>query len=196
MEGDSPHLNEMPDIIGLATEGNRMMTAMQMPVDELKTRNATGFVNFARVLNAPSNYDSGMWLGGLSFTPIKDLALRLSTYYVPNLLNSTCTDASWRTPLQGDLWLRLSGQYMYQSSTGDDGLTGRGANYNTSFGDFAGYTYGVVTRFNRANENAFMLQANYDFSAHRLPGLAVTAYGAFGNSAINPAAAAARAPGA
>jgi len=189
-------------------------------LDKMKTRNATGFVNFARVLNAPSNYDSGMWLGGLRFTPIKDLALRLSTYHVPNLLNSTYTDASWRTPLQGDLWLRLSGQYMYQSSTGDDGLTGRsfdtsfrgvkadlgegggtltgaytqtgrGANYNTSFGDFAGYTYGVVTSFNRANENAFMLQASYDFSAHRLPGLAVTTYGMFGNSAINPATGAA-----
>ncbi len=26
--------NEMLDIIGLATEGNRMMTAMQVPVDE------------------------------------------------------------------------------------------------------------------------------------------------------------------
>ena len=45
-------------------------------LDKMKTRNATGFVDFARILNAPANVDAGMWLGGLVYTPVKDLTLR------------------------------------------------------------------------------------------------------------------------
>lgn len=189
-------------------------------LDKMKTRNATGFVDFARVLNAPANVDAGMWLGGLRYAPLKDLSLRLSTYHVPDLLNSTYADASWVAQLPQGAWLRLGGQYMYQSSAGDNALTGksfntsfggvkadlyrgggtltagytqtgRGANYQAPFGDFAGYTYGVVTSFNRANENTFMVQGSYDFSANRLPGLMLTGYGMFGHNAINPATGAA-----
>ena len=189
-------------------------------LDKMKPRNATGFQNFARILNAPANVDAGMWLGGLRYTPVKDLTLRLSTYHVPDLLNSTYADASWTTQVSEGLWLRLGGQYMYQSSTGDNALTGRsfntslggvkadlyragltltggftqvgrGANYQSPFGDFAGYTYGVVVSYNRANENAFLLRGSYDFSAMRLPGFVATATAMLGSNAINPATGAA-----
>jgi len=189
-------------------------------LDKMKTRNATGFVDFARILNAPANVDAGMWLGGLRYVPVKDLTLRLSTYHVPDLLNSSYADASWVASLPHDARLRLSGQYMYQSSTGDNALTGRsfntsmggvkadlyragltltgaytqvgrGANYQNPFGDFAGYTFVLLTANNRANENAFLLKASYDFSAMRLPGLVLTGHGQFGHNAINPATGAA-----
>lgn len=189
-------------------------------LDKMKARNATGFVDFARILNAPANVDAGMWLGGLRYRPVKDITLRLSTYHVPDLLNSTYTDLSWMTRAAEDVFLRLSGQYMYQSSTGDNALTGRsfstsfrglkadlnrggstltgaytqtgrGANYQNPFGDFAGYAFTLLTAFNRANENAFLLRASHDFSAARLPGLVLTGSGLFGNSAIDPATGAA-----
>jgi hypothetical protein len=185
-------------------------------LDKMKTRNATGFVNFARILNAPAKVDAGMWLGGLRYRPAKELTLRLSTYHVPDLLNSTYVDASWQAQVSKGIWLRLSGQYMYQSSAGDDALTGRsfstsyrglkadfhrggttltgaytqtgrGANYQNPFGDFPGYTFVLLTALNRANENGFLLRASHDFSAMRLPGLVLTGSILSGNSAINPA---------
>ena len=185
-------------------------------LDKMKTRNATGFVNFARILRAPENVDAGMWLGGLRYTPMKDVTLRLSAYHVPDLLNSTYTDAARATRVSAGVFLRLSAQYMYQSSAGDNALTGRsfstsfrglkadlnrggatltgaytqtgrGANYQNPFGDFAGYTFTLLTALNRANENGVLLRASYDFSAAGLPGLALTGSGLFGNSAINPA---------
>lgn len=189
-------------------------------LDKMKTRDATGFVDFARILNAPANVDAGMWLGALRYVPVKELTLRLSTYHVPDLLNSTYADAAWQAALPGEFWLRLGAQYMYQSSTGDNALTGRsfntsaggiradlsrggatltgaytqvgrGANYQTPFGDWAGYTYGIVGSFNNANENAYMVRGIYDFSANRLPGLVVTGYRISGHNSINPATGAA-----
>jgi hypothetical protein len=189
-------------------------------LDKMKPRNATGFVNFARILNAPASVDAGMWLGGLRYRPAKELALRLSTYHVPDLLNSTYADASWQGQVSEGIWLRLSGQYMYQSSAGDDALTGRsfrtsyrglkadlhrggttltgaytqtgrGANYQNPFGDFPGYTFVLLTALSRANENGFLLRASHDFSAMRLPGLVLTGSILSGNSAIDPATGAA-----
>lgn len=189
-------------------------------LDKMKVRNATGFVDIGRILNAPSHADEGMWLGGLRYAPSNDLVLRLSTYHVPNLLNSTYADVSWLAPLSGEFKLRLGGQYMYQSSTGDNALTGksfntsagglradlhrggttltgaftnvgRGANYRSSFSDWAGYTFGVVNSFNNANENAYMIRGSHDFAAMRLPGLVVTAHAIFGHNAINPSTGAA-----
>jgi hypothetical protein len=189
-------------------------------LDKMKTRNATGFVNIARILNAPANVDAGMWLGGLRYAPRNDLALRLSTYHVPDLLNSTYADVSWIVPVRGDVRMRLNGQFMHQSSTGDNALTGasfktsagglkadlnrggatlsgfytqtaRGANYQTPFADWAGFAFGGLTSFDRAHENAFGVQGSYDFSANRLPGLVLSGYGMFGHNAINPATGAA-----
>lgn len=189
-------------------------------IDKMKVRNETGFVDIGRILKAPSHGGEGMWLGGLRYAPSNDLVLRLSTYHVPNLLNSTYADVSWLAPLSGEFKLRLGGQYMYQSSTGDNALTGksfstsagglradltrggttltgaftnvgRGANYQFPFGDWAGYTYGVVATFASANENAYMIRGSHDFAATRLPGLVVTAHGIFGHNAINPSTGAA-----
>ena len=75
--------------------------------------------------------------------------------------------------------------------TGAYTQTARGANYQTPFGDWAGYTFVLLTNFNRAHENAFMIQGSYDFAANRLPGLVVTGHGTFGHNAINPATGAA-----
>ena len=189
-------------------------------LDKMKPRNATGFVDMALIAGSTTTARSGMWLGGLSYAPQKNLALRLSAFHVPDILTSTYADVAWTTPLSETWTLRLGGQTMFQSSTGDNALTGasfdtwsggvradflrasatlrtgytqtgRGANYRSPYGTWAGYTSMAVTDFNRARENAFLLEGSYDFAAMKVPGLAVTAYGAFGGRAVNPATGAA-----
>jgi len=185
-------------------------------VDKMKARNSTVFVDMATIAGA-SGGKEGMALGGLSYAPTKDLKLRLSSYHVPDILNSTFTDVEWG-PMISERWqLRLGAEYMFQGSTGSDRLTGSnfstwagglraalwgtrggtlriaytrtgsGANYRSPYGTWAGYTSDVVTDFNRAGERAFHLEGSYDFKALQVPGLVFTAYGTFGGKAIDPA---------
>lgn len=184
-------------------------------IDKMKPRNATGFSNMARIASSTTDEKSGMWLGTLSYSPVKDLTLRYSGYHVPDILKSNYLDAGWLTPLSESLKLRLSGQYMFQSSTGNNALTGssfdtwsgggradlmfggatlragytktgKGANYLSPYGTWAGYTTMVVTDFNSAGQGAILLEGSYDFAAVKIPGLVFSAYGVFGNNQINP----------
>ncbi len=189
-------------------------------VDKMKTRNSTQFLDMAAVAGARAGVKSDMYLGGLGYSPVKDLTLRYSGYHVQDILNSNYVDATWLTPLSEKWKLRLSGNYMFQGSTGNNALngssfdtwaagaiaqfmyggsairagytqTGRGFNYQSPYGTWAGYTTMVVTDFNRAGERAFLLEGSYDFTPLKIPGLVFTAYGVFGNKAINSATGAA-----
>jgi hypothetical protein len=135
---------------------------------------------------------------------------------VQDILNSNYVDVNWLTPLSERWKLRLSGNYMFQGSTGSNALngssfdtwsagtkadflyggsylraaytqTGRGQNYQTPYGTWAGYTTMVVTDFDRAGERALWLEGSYDFTPLKIPGLAITAYAVFGDKAINSA---------
>jgi len=185
-------------------------------VNKMKTRNSDKFLDMASVAGARAGVKSEMWLGGLSYTPMKDLTLRYSGYHVQDILNSNYVDVNWLTPLSERWKLRLSGNYMFQGSTGSNALngssfdtwsagtkadflyggsylraaytqTGRGQNYQTPYGTWAGYTTMVVTDFDRAGERALWLEGSYDFTPLKIPGLAITAYAVFGDKAINSA---------
>ncbi|MGH7146912.1 MAG: OprD family outer membrane porin [Burkholderiales bacterium] len=185
-------------------------------LDKMKTRNADIFRDFATVAGAPPGIKEAMWLGGLSFSPINDATLRLSNYHVPNILTSTYADASWLATLSEEYKLRLGGQYMYQSSTGEDLLTGssfhtwsggakadlirgpatlsfaytqtgRGAAYRTPYGSWAGYTSMIVEDFNQAGERAWLIGGAFDFVKLKVPGLVINAAAVFGRDSINPA---------
>jgi hypothetical protein len=185
-------------------------------LDKMKTRNADVFRNFATVAGAPPGVEEAMWLGGLSYSPTKDVTLRLSNYHVPNILTSTYSDASWLATLSEEYKLRLGGQYMYQSSAGDDLLTGssfhtwsggakadlirgpatltfaftqtgRGATYQAPYGFWAGYTSMIVEDFDRADERAWLIGGTYDFVKLKVPGLVINVAAVFGRNAIIPA---------
>ena len=116
---------------------------------------------------------------GLTGQPTTDWQWRFSTYYVPNLLSSTYVDTAWLTPLSADYQLRLGAQAMYQTSVGNDLLTGSSfsnwsggvkadliagpavltmvynqtgteANYQQPYSSWAGYTTMIVKSFNLA----------------------------------------------
>jgi hypothetical protein len=185
-----------------------------------KTRNSTTFVNMATVAGAPADIDSGMWLLGLRAEPLKDLALRFSSYHVPDILNSTFADVAWTTDVSAAYRLRLGAQGMYQTSTGSDALTGssfstgvggiradlisgaatgtlsytqtgRGAAYHSPYGSWAGYTSMIIQDFNQANQKALLIGGTYDFAGLSVPGLTLNANIVFGRDSINPSTTAA-----
>jgi hypothetical protein len=182
-------------------------------LDGEKTRNATEFVNFATVAGAPAGVSSPMWLIGLSGEPVRDLALRFSSYHVPDILNSSYADASWLTPLSQDYKLRLGGQAMAQASTGSNALTGdafstwaagvkadliaggatatlgytqigRGAAYLAPYGAWQGYTFMINQAFSQAGQKTVLIGGNYDFAGLGAPGLVLNAAVAIGRDAI------------
>lgn len=187
-------------------------------LDKMKAINDDEFLDMAASAGVNSVGSKAMFLGGVEFKPMDSLGLRLSTFDVSSILRSTYVDAAWRTPLAKDLELRLTGQYMFQSSgstalTGTDfdthaaGLkadlqrgpatftlaytqTGKGQNYQTPYGSWAGYTFMIVEAFNRAGETAGLIGGTYDFKAN-VPGLVLNVAAVFGSDAINSATGAA-----
>lgn len=181
----------------------------------MKKRNEDAFNDMATSAGVLTTGNRSMWLAGIGFTPIDEVRLRLSSYYVPDLLWSNYSELTWATPLTDELKFKLAGQFMYQTSVGSDLLfgssvdtwaagiktdltwgpltvtagytkTGDNANYRSPYGSWAGYTSMVVTDFNRAREEAFLLAATFDFTQLGLPGLSVYAYAVFGDGAIDP----------
>jgi len=180
-------------------------------IDEMKAINADEFRDMAAVAGVSTVGASAMWLGGLGYKAAESRALRFSPYDVSDVLGSAYLDAVWSTPLAQDMQLKLSGQYMFQSSNGTAltgtswdtyaaGLkadlqrgpwtlstfynrTGRGQAYQTPYGGWAGYTYMIVESFNRAGETAWAFGGSYDFKAS-VPGLSLTAYAVFGSDAV------------
>lgn len=186
-----------------------------------KQKTSERFVNFVEAANIAGTASEPLWLLSLSTEPVKGLGLRLSSYYVANVLSSTMADVQWLTTLDENYRIRLSALAMYQSSVGDDLLkgapfstysnglradlltraatlslayqqTGRGSNYNTPYAGWAGYPSMIVKDFDVAGMKAWLLSASYDFASLRLPGFAIQAAIAHGSDAINASSGAAQ----
>ena len=184
-------------------------------LDQMKPINSDGFRNMAAVAGAPFGVSEPLWLGSLSYSPVKDFTARLSSYHVPNILTSTYSDFVWLVPLWDPFQIRVGGQFMYQGSTGANLLTGssfdtwaggakadliwgpviasvaytqtgRGAAYRTPYGSWAGYTSMIVNDFDRAGETAFLVGGAFDFAPLNLAGLSFFTDIVFGRNAIEP----------
>jgi hypothetical protein len=180
-----------------------------------KQRTDEKFLNFVEAAKIDSPTSEPMWLLSFAGEPVKGLGLRVSSYYVPNVLNSTFTDVQWLTALGGGDRMRLSAQAMYQTSLGDNLLqgkpfntytmgfkaeympgaatltmayqqTGRGSNYNTPYATWAGYPSMIVKDFDLAGMQAWLLAASYDFAGVGAPGFALNGGIAHGTNVINP----------
>jgi outer membrane porin, OprD family len=172
------------------------------------------FVNFVDAAGIDSTASEPMWLAGVAGAPTPELNWRLSSYYVPNVLNSNYADLSWRTALSASYQLQLGAQAMVQRGVGSQLLTGKsfstwsgglkadlraggatatlayqqtgsGSAYQTPYSGWAGYTYMIVKSFNQADMKAWLLGGTYDFAAQGLSGLAVNAAIVYGYDAIN-----------
>lgn len=169
-------------------------------LSKIKERNADDFVWMSSVAGA--KVDRGVYIAGVNFKQ-GAFSIGAINYYSDDILNIFYTEAKYTLPLTDRYQLQLSAQYSSQKSTGDNLLTGNnfsthqagvnadlgvgaalltlaytktanGADMQSPWGAYPGYTSVQVEDFFRAGESALMLRAAYDFSGDGLDG--VTAY--------------------
>lgn len=167
----------------------------------MKPRDAKTFTNMADAAGASGT--SNMYLASLNLPEFGPFAARASIYQVPNLLASSYAEGSWKLTAD-EVTLRLSGQLMYQTSIGEDLLTGpdfeawvggvlgaatwRGLTLKTGYtsngsddewqapyGAWPGFTHMILKDFDRAGEEALYLGSTLDLSDTSLKGLVLTA---------------------
>jgi hypothetical protein len=188
-------------------------------VTRMKLRGESEFDNMAQTAvnqygRGNSVASQGLWLGVLRYTPTERLALRASTYHVPDILSSGYGDVIWSAPMPSHLKLELSSNLMVQGSSSDTLIgkpfstwsagakallgwhdatvwaaymqTGSASPYRTPYGQWIGYGKQITKDFNRADERAFQIGATYDFEGLGFPGLTFLGSGTFGSGAIDP----------
>lgn len=180
----------------------------------MKHRNWDDFEPVATVAGAPANTREPLLLLSLRAAPGPNLNLGFASYLVRDVLLSSYAEATWTRPLTADTRLRLNGQLMRQSSTGDEVLTGssfltwiagfkadlihgpltlsgiamktdRGAAWRMPFGSWPGYTSRIINNFNRAGEEAWAVDAIVDFARLGAPGLTFNTTATLGRNAID-----------
>jgi hypothetical protein len=181
-------------------------------ITKIKERNSEDFVYMSRDAGAP--VDRGVSLGGALFS-LGGFSLGAIDYYCEDVINIGYAEAKYTWPVTRKLGLLFTGQFTDQRSVGEDLLKGydfsvnqlgvktemsyagalfslafttasSGADLQSPWGSYPGYTYVQVREFNRANEEALLLKGAYDFTRLGLEG--VTAYALFvhGWNRINP----------
>jgi hypothetical protein len=172
-------------------------------ITKIKERNSDRFVWMSQ--DAGADVKRGVWVGGGN-VGYKGFTFGAIDYYSDDIINIFYTEGSYKFHVTDRLGLLFSAQFADQRSTGDDALTGssfstnqlglksdvsyggavltlgythtsNGANMQSPWGGYPGYTSVQVQDFNRANEDAFMVKASYDFTRLGLEG--VTAYALF-----------------
>jgi hypothetical protein len=172
-------------------------------ITKIKERNSEDFVSMSRDAGAP--VDRGVWFGGVNFSSGR-FSIGAIDYSCEDVINIGYGEAKYTWPVTEKLGLLFAAQFTDQRSVGEDLLKGysfsvnqvgvktemsyggalfslalttasSGADLQSPWGAYPGYTYVQVREFNRANEKALLVKAAYDFTRLGLEG--VTAYALF-----------------
>lgn len=183
-------------------------------VSKVKDINADKFVSMSRLAGVTTK-DTGMWTGGLQWSPQKDLWLQGSYYSVADTIRIGYVDADWVGRRSENVYYRLAAQYSDQRSDGANLLLGRTfSTWNAGlYGEFGWHwlkVYGALGRtgegeqirnlysfgpfyisqrykvFSRAGEDAALLGSTFDLARAGLPGFSIDLNLADGRHAIDP----------
>jgi len=172
-------------------------------IDKIKPRNSDRFISMSEAAGADVN--RGVVTGGARVS-FQGLTFGAINYYSSDIINIFYTEGSYKLLVTDRLGVLFSAQFTDQRSVGEDllkgfpfstnqvgvksdisyggailtlgyTLTSKGADMQSPWGGYPGYTSVQVQDFNRAGENAFMVKASYDFTRLGLQG--VTAYALF-----------------
>ena len=159
-------------------------------LSKIKQRNSEDFIPMSAAAGAKVN--RGLYIAGAKFE-YKGFSLGASNYYSADVINIFYTEARYRMQLAEGNTFTVRGQFTDQRSTGDNMLTGRsfsthqggikadlshgaalltlgytknanGANLQTPWSAYPGYTNSQVEEYSTAGESAAMVRAAYDFS--------------------------------
>jgi hypothetical protein len=182
-------------------------------ITKIKERNSDEFVWMSK--DAGADVKRGVVVGGGNVS-YKGLTVGAINYYSDDIINIFYTEGSYKFKLTDRLGLLFAAQYTDQRSVGDDLLKGysfetnqfgmrgdvsygggvlslgytrdsHGADLQSPWSGYPGYTSVQVQDFNRAGEEAYIAKASYDFTNLGLKGL--TAYTLFvhGWGRVDPA---------
>ena len=181
-------------------------------ITKIKERNSDEFVSMSE--DAGADVNRGVVVGGGNVS-YKGLTFGAINYYSDDIINIFYTEGSYKFKLTDRLGLLFAAQYTDQRSVGRDLLNGysfktnqygvrgdmsygggvlslgytrdsNGADLQSPWSGYPGYTSVQVQDFNRAGENAYIAKISYDFTNLGLKG--VTAYSLFvhGTGRIDP----------
>jgi len=183
-------------------------------ISKIKTLNSDQFVWMSQQAGAPEGVDRGVYVAGANYAH-KDIAIGAINYYSQDVINIFYTEAKYRLPATTGYGLTLAAQYSDQRSTGSDLLMGtpfstgqwglkadlelvattltlaytataNGADMLSPWSGYPGYTGVQVENFNRAGEDAWLLEAAYDFSRHGAEGVTAYALAVLGSNVSAP----------
>lgn len=182
-------------------------------ITKIKERNSDEFVWMSR--DAGANVNRGVALAGANYST-KQYSLGAIDYYSDDILNIFYTEGKYTLSMANRFGVLFAAQFTDQRSTGDDLLTGssfsshqvgfkgeasyggalltlayttttQGADMQSPWSSYPGYTSVQVQDFNRAGEEAFMVKGSYDFSRIGLDGVTFYALWVHGWGAVDPA---------
>ena len=182
-------------------------------ITRIKERNSDRFIWMSR--DAGAEVNRGVFLGGGKVS-YRGFTFGAIDYYSDDIINIFYTEGGYKLNVTERLGLLFGAQFTEQRSVGNNDLKGysfrtnqfgvksdisyggavltlaytgasKGADLQSPWSGYPGYTSVQVQDFNRAGESAFMAKASYDFTRLGLEG--VTAYVLFvhGWGRVDPA---------
>jgi hypothetical protein len=183
-------------------------------VSRVKDINADRFVSMSRQAGVTAK-DSGLWTGGLQWSPRKDAWVQAFYYAVEDTIRIGYVDVDWVARSSKTSYYRVAAQYSDQRSDGANLLLGRsfrtwnaglygelGWNWLKVYGALGRtgdgeqirtpYSFGPfyisqrIKTYSRAGEDAALLGATFDLAGAGLPGFTFDLNVSDGRNAIDP----------
>jgi hypothetical protein len=181
-------------------------------IDKIKERNSDRFVWMSQ--DAGADVNRGVFLGGGNFS-LKGFKIGAIDYYSDDIINIGYAESSYVIPVTERLGLLFAAQFTDQRSVGGDLLKGYsfstnqfgvkgemsygggvltlgyttdsdGADLQSPWSGYPGYTSVQVQDFNRAGEDAFIVKASYDFTRLGVEGVTMYALYVRGWGRVDP----------
>jgi hypothetical protein len=166
-------------------------------VRQMKRRERDDFISMSEAAGFEDR-DEPLSVGAVRYDFTDDINIGATSQYAWEFMNTLYTEANavWR--FRDDRALRLGGQYTDQRSVGDEigddfdtfvyggkvaasyrnatltlafSSTDDGAGIRNPYGGYPGYLSLMIKSFNRADEDAWLVGASYDFTRIGAPGL-------------------------
>jgi hypothetical protein len=181
-------------------------------ITRIKERNSDHFVWMSQ--DAGASVNRGVGFGGAKVS-YKGFTFGAIDYYSDDIINIFYTEGSYKFTVMERLGLLFSAQFTDQRSVGDDLLKGfsfstnqfgvksdvsygggiltlaythtaKGADMQSPWSGYPGYTSVQVQDFNRAGEDALMIKGSYNFAPLGLPGVTLYTLFVHGWNRVNP----------
>jgi hypothetical protein len=166
-------------------------------VRQMKRRERDDFVSMSEAAGFKGT-DEPLTVAAVRYDFSDDINLGVTSQYAWEFMNTLYTEFNGVWQYADDRALRLGGQYTDQRSVGDEigggfdthvyggkvaasyqgatltlafSSTDDGAGIRNPYGGYPGYLSLMIKSFNRADEDAWLIGASYDFSRIGVPGL-------------------------